>query len=229
MKEALKQDNEMNSNGSLSRRKFLNYAGAIAGAGVLIASCKKKTDDPAAEDGALDIGSNDTGLLNLAYLFKQMKAAFYTQVVKTPYPGMTDTEMGFYVAMRNHEIAHRELFKNYLGTAGVPSLENDFSSIDFGSKSSVMAKAQFFEETSTSAMCDICRLAINADNLNVLAKITMVDARHSAIANDFIYLGSFSYKADDNGMQVALDPQNALEVIRTFFKRKLAGTYLPKY
>jgi hypothetical protein len=228
MKEALKQDNEMDIQSSLSRRKFLNYAGAIAGAGMLIASCKKK-DDPVVESGALDIGSNDTGLLNLAYLFKQTKAAFYTQVVKTPYPAMTDTEMGFYVSMRNHEIVHRELFKNYMGTNGVPTLENDFSSVNFSLKSSVQAKAQFFEETSTAAMCDICRLITNADHLAVLAKMTVVDARHSAVANDFIYLGAFGYKVDDNGMQVPLDPQNALEVLRTFFKQKLSGTYLPKY
>lgn len=228
MKEALKQDNEIGTPNSVSRRKFLNYAGAIAGAGILIASCKKD-DDPVVEKEAINLGSSDTGLLNLAYLFKQTKAAFYIQVMKTPFPGMTDTEKGFYAAMRNHEIAHRELIKNYMGSSGVPTLDNDFSSIDFSLKNSVIAKAQFFEETSAAAMCDICRLITNADHLSVLAKMTVVDARHSAVTNDFIYLGSFGYKVDDNGMQVPLDPQNALEVLRTFFKQKLSGTYLPKY
>lgn len=229
MKEALKQDTEMSISGSLSRRKFLNYAGAVAGAGILIASCKKDETTAAASEDAVELGSNDTGLLNLAYLLKQLSAAFYIQVLKSPYPGITDTERGFFMAMRDHSIAHREVLKNYLAADGIPTLENDWTTVDFSLKNSVLSKVQLIEETNTAGMCDICRLISSSDHLNVLSKMAMVDARHSAVANDFIYLGAFSYQADDNGMQIASDPQNTLEVVRKFFKKKLSGIYLPKY
>ncbi len=229
MKEALKQDTEMGTAGSLSRRKFLNYAGAIAGAGVLIASCKKDDDPKPVADAEVSLGANDVGLLNYAYLMKQMTATFYTTVVKTPYLGATDTDMGIFTAMRDHEIAHREVIKNMLGTDAIPMLENEWGSIDFKERNSVWSKSQLFEGTLTAGLNGICRLLVTADFLLVLSKMAMVNARHSALINDQIYMGSFSEKTDSNGLEVSQDPQSSLEVTRKFFKKTISGIYLPKY
>lgn len=230
MKEVTTQDQKAHENASLSRRKFLNYAGAIAGAGILIASCKKEDDPKPVEEGAIDLGSNDTGLLNYAYLLQQLEAAFYIEVVKNPYSGMTDTEKGFFVAMRDHEIVHREFLKNYLGTSAIPpSIENDWSSIDFSSKNSVLAKAKFFEETVVAGLNGICKLLISEENIQIVSKMAVVDARHSAIVNNFVYPNTFAEKTDGNGMDVPQDPQSSLDITRQFFKKSISGANVPKY
>ncbi len=50
----------------VSRRKFLNYAGATSGLVVLAAGCKKDNSSTPA-NGGVDLGSGDTGILNYAY------------------------------------------------------------------------------------------------------------------------------------------------------------------
>lgn len=230
MKEVTTQDQTAHESASLSRRKFLNYAGVFAGAGLLIASCKKDDVQPTADDDTINLGSNDTGLLNYAYLLQQLEAAFYIQVIKTPYSGMTKTEAGIFTEIRDHDIVHREVLKNYLGTEGIPpSLENDWSSINFDDKNSVMAKAKYFEEIAVAGLNGICRLLISAEHLLLLSKMTVVDARHSAIINDFVTPGTFAEKADSNGMEVSQDPQSSLDITRKFFKKNINGIYLPKY
>jgi len=230
MKEVTTQDQTTHESASLSRRKFLNYAGVIAGAGLLIASCKKDDVQPTAEDDTINLGFNDTGLLNYAYLLQQLEAAFYIQVMKTPFSGMTTTEAGILSQIRDHEIVHREILKNYLGKDGIPpALENDWSSIDFNLKSSVMAKAKFFEEVSVAGLNGICRLLIAEEHLVTLAKMSVVDARHSAIINDMITPGTFAEKADSNGMEVSQDPQSSIDITKRFFKKNITGINLPKY
>ncbi|MBS1772757.1 MAG: ferritin-like domain-containing protein [Bacteroidetes bacterium] len=231
MKEPMKQSDEATGSPSgVSRRKFLTYAGAIAGAGVIIASCHKKDDNVVAVQADIDLGSADQGLLNYAYLLQQLEAAFYETVVKYPYPGMTATEVGFFTNMRDHEYAHREFLKNYLTpTKAIPMVEVDFSSIDFNLKSSVMAKAKFFEETVTNALNGICKLLTFSDSLVLVTKMASVDARHSAIINDFITPGTFAESTDSNGMDATQDPQSSLDIVRKFFKRTISGIYLPKY
>ena len=89
-----------------SRRKFLGFAGAASGL-VLLAACKKNDD---VMDG-VNLGSGDVGILNYAYALEQLEAAFYTQVLLTPYAGITAVESTYLKDIRDHEIAHREFFK----------------------------------------------------------------------------------------------------------------------
>ena len=84
-----------------SRRKFLGYAG-LSTAGILLAtSCSKDfdqtSDDPlgytalstgGGSDGGktvVNLGKGDIGILNYAYALEQLEAAFYIQVLTTPY------------------------------------------------------------------------------------------------------------------------------------------------
>ncbi|MBL7682421.1 MAG: ferritin-like domain-containing protein [Flavipsychrobacter sp.] len=229
MKEVRTQDQIAQETASLSRRKFLNYAGAIAGAGILMASCKKEEDAPVPEEGAIELGSSDTGLLNYAYLLQQLEAAFYTDVLKNPYPGMTNTDKGIFTAIRDHEIVHREVLKNYLGPDAIPTLENDWSSIDFSLKDSVWAKAKFIEEVVVAGLNGICKVITSETHLVYLSKMTVVDARHSATINDLITPGTFAEKTDNDGKEVSQDPHSSLDITRKFFKKAISGIYLPKY
>ena len=129
----------------LSRRKFLGFAGAATGI-ALLAACKKND-----ENNGTNLGSGDIGILNYAYALEQLEAAFYIQVISTPYSGISAEETIFLKDIRDHEIAHREFFKNALGGSAIPGLEVDFSSINFGSRASVLGTAMAFEDLGVSA------------------------------------------------------------------------------
>src|ERR671920_2281930 len=92
---------------NVSRRKFLRFTG-LAGltTTVIAASCNKNDDN----DG-LNLGSGDTGILNYAYALEQLEAAFYIQVASAFYSGISDEEKSLLTDIRDHEVAHRELFK----------------------------------------------------------------------------------------------------------------------
>ena len=55
---------------NVSRRRFFQLAGGVAGAGILLSACHKRT-------GPTDIyiGSGDTALLNYLYILQQVEAA----------------------------------------------------------------------------------------------------------------------------------------------------------
>ncbi len=72
----------------VSRRKFLGYVGAASALLTTAASCSKK--DGTNNNTGVDLGSGDVGILNYAYALEQLEAAFYTQVVATPYSGISE-------------------------------------------------------------------------------------------------------------------------------------------
>src|SRR4051812_2031441 len=111
---AEEQVEEMKGGYDVSRRRFFQLAGGIAGAGILFSACKKTS-------GPTDvyIGSGDTALLNYLYILQQVEAAFYTQAVLTNYYGITESELQLLTDVRDQEIAHREFFKALLGTDAV--------------------------------------------------------------------------------------------------------------
>jgi hypothetical protein len=104
----------------MHRRNFLKFSGMTASAAALVmVGCNK--DDDNNSDG-VNLGSGDTGILNYAYALEQLEAAFYTQVIATPYSGITVAESGYLTDIRDHEIAHREFFKNALGSNKIQDL-----------------------------------------------------------------------------------------------------------
>src|SRR5215218_2054950 len=78
-------------NRKMQRRNFLRYSGMAASVALVAASCK---DDMPASDmnNGIDLGSGDTGILNYAYALEQLEAAFYTQVITSPFSGITAAE-----------------------------------------------------------------------------------------------------------------------------------------
>jgi rubrerythrin len=78
--------------------------------------------------GAVDLDKVDEGILNYAYALEQLEAAFYTQAVSTPYSGMTSAERQILSDIRDHEIAHRELFRTALGKKVIPGFTSKFYS-----------------------------------------------------------------------------------------------------
>ena len=212
-----------NISSRVSRRKFLGFASAASGL-VLLSACSKNDD----MDG-VDLGSGDTGILNYAYALEQLEAAFYTQVLLTPYSGITAQESAYMKDIRDHEIAHREFFKSALGASAIPGLEVNFSSINFASRDSVLGTAKAFEDLGVSAYNGAGKLLKSADYLVLAGKIVSVEARHAALIRDLISNGSFanSEVIDAKGLDVARTPAQVLAIAGAFVSTKINASNLP--
>ena len=212
---------------ALSRRRFLGYAGAVAGVAAIAAACNKN-DDPMPDMG-VNLGSGDTGILNYAFALEQLEAAFYIQVAMTPYSGITAAETALLTDIRDHEIAHREFFKTALGASAITTLEFNFSSIDFSKRESVLGTAKAFEDLGVSAYNGAGKLIVNPDYLVLAGKIVSVEARHAAYIRDLISNGSFADNTviDMNGLDTSRMPSEVLAAAGAYIKTKINGANLP--
>lgn len=211
----------------IGRRKFLSYVGLAASAVTVVAACSKDKDGQ--PDGSINLGSGDVGILNYAYALEQLEAAFYTQVIASPYSGMSANEQALLTDIRDHEIAHREFFKTALGTNAIPGLEVNFAAINFGSRDSVLATAKAFEDLGVSAYNGAGQLITSADYLLLAGKIVSVEARHAALIRDLISNGTFadSTVINANGLDVASSPSEVLNTAKGFLKSVLYAGNLP--
>lgn len=230
--------------GGFSRRKFLSYAGLSASALLLATSCSKEMTDPTLTDPSLlrsqgggkdggkavvNLGEGDIGILNYAFALEQLEAAFYIQVMNTPYTGMSDKEREYLTDIRDHEIAHREFFRNALGDARIGGLILDFSTINFSSRESVLGTAKAFEDLGVSAYNGAGELLQSAQYLLLAGKIVSVEARHAAAIRDFLSYGSFadSTVVDAMGLDVYRTPPEVLAIADTYIQTKIQAQNLP--
>lgn len=212
---------------SVSRRNFLGYIGGASALLLTAAACKK--DDTPASNTGVNLGSGDVGVLNYAYALEQIEAAFYTKVFESVYSGISASENALLGDIRDHEVAHREFFKNALGTSAIPALELDFSTINFGSRDSVLGAAKAFEDLGVTAYNGAGKLLVSADYLTLAGKIVSVEARHAAYIRDLISNGSFADNTalDANALDMARTPAEVLAIAGTYVKTKLNASNLP--
>ena len=215
---------------NVHRRTFLKYAGmgtAILSAGSVLSSCSKDDDT---DGSGVSLGSGDFAVLNYAYALEQLEAAFYTQVVLTPYAAIPDPEMDIMKDIRNHEIAHRDFFKAALGANAIGSLEVDFSSIDFTKRDTVLATAKAFEDLGVSAYNGAGKYIDMVKYLAIAGKIVSVEARHAAVIRDLITNGTFADDTvvDAKGLDKARTPQEVFAIAGTYIKTKINANTLPK-
>lgn len=213
----------------VSRRKFMTYAGIFGASAVVmgtagsLAGCKKDDDD-----SGVDLGSADIGLLNYAYALEQLEAAFYTQVVKTPYTGITSDEMTFMTDIRDHEIAHREFLKAALGSNAIPALEVNFSTITFTSRDSVLGTAKAFEDLGVSAYDGAGYLFKSATYLLLAGKIVSVEARHASLIRELITANTFlGDQVDSSSVNISRTPSEVLSIAGAYIKTKINASNLP--
>lgn len=218
-----------------SRLDFLRLTGGGALAAVVLAACE---DDPIIPDTDPDIANLGTGnvaVLNYAYALEQLEAAFYIQVVDSFYSGATSDEQQLLADLRDHEVAHRDFFAAALGSNAIIDLEVDFSSIDFGSRDSVLGTAQTFEDLGVSAYNGAGRLFTDdADGqafLTVAGKIVSVEARHAAAIRSTFRSDPRAFAGDDtvdaNGLDVLRSPAEVLSAAGGFIVTEIDATGLP--
>ena len=183
-----------------------------------------------AQAGA-DVGGGDIGILNFAYALEQLEAAFYTEVLERPYRGMSSYEEQILTGIRDHEIAHRELFRSTLGSAAIPDLQVTFSRVNFASRSSVLGTAKTFEDLGVSAYNGAGPYITNPFYLATAGSIVSVEARHAALIRDMLAPYSRSFAGDDvvnrQGLDVTRVPSQVLPKAAPFILTPVSASQLP--
>jgi hypothetical protein len=171
---------------------------------------------------AADLGEGDVGVLNYAYALEQLEAAFYTQVIDTPYAGITADETALLTDIRDHEVEHREFLKTALADGAIPALEVDFSAVDFTSRDSVLGTAKVFEDLGVAAYNGAGKLIETPDYLLAAGKIVSIEARHAAVIRDLLQPNSVAFAGDDvideSGLDGAMEPAAVLAAADPFIK-----------
>jgi hypothetical protein len=220
---------------NVSRRKFLSYAGLSASA-LAIASCQKDLTGKEKNDlglmsnknpndkprNVVNLGHGDIGILNYAY-------ALDIKVAQNFASGFDSKERTYLEDIRDHEIAHREFFRNVLGSRAIGTLEVNFSSINFADRASVLATAKAFEDLGVAAYNGAGQLLESADYLLFAGKIVSVEARHAAAIRDLISYGSFadSTVVNEMGLDVVLLPPQVLDIASTYIETRIIANNLP--
>lgn len=169
-----------------SRRDFFKRAGLGLGAVAASASLAACDSDPV-DDGAVVLDfSTDNGVLNYAYALEQLEYAFYVQVLRTPYAGISASEQAVFSDLRAHEGIHRDFLATALGDNAIGELTPDFSAVDFTSKASVLTTAITFEDLGIAAYNGAGKVLRSPDLLTIAGKIVSVEARHASAIRDLI-------------------------------------------
>jgi hypothetical protein len=220
----------------VNRRLFLRSAGLATSLGTIVIAAACSDDDhgpmiPGTGD-AVDLGSGDIGVLNYAYALEQLEAAFYIQVIATPYMGMTDAEKTILTDIRDHEVIHRDFFKAALGDKAIKGLTPNFAAIDFSKRDAVLGAAKLFEDTGVAAYNGAGKLIKDPNYLLLAGKIVSVEARHAAVIRDLINPKSADFAGDDildaNGMDKAVAPADILAAVKGFVKDTITGANVGK-
>jgi hypothetical protein len=213
-----------------SRRDFLRAAGlgGVTLAAGALAACTDEGAGSSLAPGGADLavvsGNNvtldfrtDVDVVNYAYALEQLEAAFYTQVVATPNFEFrfSPTEQSILRDLRDHEIAHREFLRAALGSAAIPDLSVNFSSINFTNRDSVLATAQTFEDLGVGAYNGAGQYLLNEDLLTIAGKIVSVEARHASVIRA-IRNNNITTAFAPNAFDPAMTPAQVLAAARPF-------------
>ncbi|NML67440.1 hypothetical protein HHL22_19735 [Hymenobacter sp. RP-2-7] len=171
----------------------------------------------------VSVGTGDAGVLNYAYALEQLEAAFYTQVrAGAYYTGIaTATEKAVLDDLYYHEVIHRDFLKAAITAAGATPLKDltpDFSSINFGTRASVLGAAKAFEDLGVAAYNGAGQYITTPAYLLVAGKIVSVEARHAALIRDLLseatFVGSDIITSDS--LEISKAPNDVVAVANTY-------------
>lgn len=216
--------------GGISRRKFFGLAGGVAAAGALLASCKPSDNNTVVTPptSSITLATGDLGILNYAYAMEQLQAAFYIEVMKRQYSGMTAIEREYFTDIRGHEVAHREFFKKALGASAIVDLRFNFEAVNFSDRTSVLTNALKIEDLVVSGYNGAGKLFVNANYLLVAGKIVSVEARHAGLMSALLNDGTFAGAAQIvEGQDISRDPWDVLSRLKPYIVNNIDASNLP--
>jgi hypothetical protein len=209
----------------IARRIALRWGGAAIAAAVAFG-----VDVPALRlseafaQNAVDFGGGDAGVLNYAYALEQLEAAFYTQVLASPYAGMSGGERSLLRDIRDHEIAHRAFFARTLGRNRIPDLTPNFSAVNFDDRTSVLTTASTFEDLGVAAYNGGGAAIQSPRILAAAGSIVSVEARHAETLRNLIGTPGV---VNAQGLDRALLPSQVLPQAAPFIATPVTASQLP--
>jgi hypothetical protein len=178
-----------------TRRKFLGVMG-VGGAIVFLPSVFAACNNDNTGTGIVGGGtaaqftlnlSDDTGILNYAYVLEQLEAAYYTAALTSAgFAALSANEQEVLSDLQKHEVIHREFFKTVLGAAAIPTIVFNTTTVGTltANKDVLLKTSQLLEDTGVSAYNGAGKYLKSKDNLLVAGKIVSVEARHAAAIRD---------------------------------------------
>lgn len=219
----------------IPRRSFLRFLGFGATTAVTLAACTKTAaTPPVADPDGISFGQGNTSVFNYAYALEQLQASFYTEVIATPYNGITTQEQAFLTDICRHEIIHREFYRTALGAYVIPRLKLDFSSVDFTSRKDVLTTARIIEDLAVSAYNGAARCFTISESgpgfMSLFTKIGSVEARHAALMRELLRQNPLSDNLGigTDGLDKALTPLSVMTNAGRFIKDKINIGTLPR-
>ncbi len=212
---------------STSRRSFLQVLG-LGGVVVLLpsmfAACGDDGEDitnpPTTSPYRLDL-STDTGILNYAYALEQLEAAYYTSAITSAgFAALSVAEQEVLSDLQKHEVIHREFLKQVLGSAAIPNIVFNTTTVGTltASRAVLLSTSQLLEDTGVAAYNGAGKYLTSAANLLVAGKIVSVEARHSAAIRDIrdgnngrLFAGDDVVNA--SGLDVKAEPDTTLTAV----------------
>ena len=224
-----------------SRRTFLKWSGVAVGVAAVGCGADRSAGPsgpgPVAGSGTgsakdpIHLGSGDVMVLNFAYALEQLESAFYTQVMASPYGGMTDAEHQVLDDVRKHENVHARFLGDALGSSAIPALSVDFSTVNFSDRDSVLTTARTFEDLGVSAYNGAGKYLENLDYLTVAGKIVSVEARHASAIRDLLAPKTAAFAGDDvvneQGLDVVRTPAEVFTLADPFITSEIDASTLP--
>jgi len=213
------------TNQDFSRRKFFRYAGGLAGAGLFLASCRRTPPD------TTYLGSGDTALLNYLFIMESVMAAFYTRSYSDgpSYYGLTTSEMQLLGDLRDHQLAHKGLLFQLLGSSAIPQIVTDLSPVTFADRTNTINHAIMFEDMAVGAYNGAAVRFKDTTYVQLMAKMATVQARHAAYVRDITAPNSFSDSTvvNANGLDQTLAPSVVMSMLKPYILTHLDMTNLP--
>jgi hypothetical protein len=208
----------------LSRRRFFQLAGGIAGAGLLLSAASCRRTPPS----DTYVGEGDIALLNYLYIMKQVTVNFYAQAVATPYYGITKEETVLQIDLRDQEIVHREYLKKILATNAVKDITTELSAVTFADKKSFLTHASALEDLCVGAYSGVIRVIKNNELILTLAKMASVDGRHAGYVHDLLSHNSFG-ALDNNALDKVIAPLSGFNTMQQYIQTKFDTSKLPTF
>lgn len=186
--------------------------GAFSGCHVLGAAGKRKLDF-----------ADDFGLLNLTLVLETTEVAFYERVISSPPRDLKPGEFEILRDIKANERQHLRFVKRALGPLRIKVPDNDFSSVDFTSRQSVLETARNFEDNGVATLNGAGRRVQLPEFLIIAGKLVSVEGRHTAVLRDMLNPLSRDFAGDDvvdeNGMDRAITPDESLRNVSKFLVR----------
>ena len=207
----------------VSRRRFFQLTGGIAGAGILLSATPLT-----AGTFSTNMGKGDTALLNFLYILQQIESAFYTEAVAQQ-NGLSNTELATLLSVQKQEATHTKILKKMLGSKAVGDVATNFTAVTFSDRGSLLKHAATIEDMVVAGLNGAAGLFENSDHPLALSKMVMAEAGHSAYFRNKLSLNSFGDDVAADGLDQTMPPAAVLALAEAYTHTQFDKTNLPNH